>query len=148
MNTASKSLFLMRYGIVGVIGGTIQTLILYFWVGILRLEAFYLLGATVGFCISLIVTFSLQKYWTFRDNVRAELRRQFIIYTSIALLSLGLNILFLHMSKLLLEHFGFDFFNRWYLFAQIAIIVLLATVSFIANYFITFRENRSVVIDS
>lgn len=135
----SKYRLLLRYGIVGVVGGAIQTLTLYLWVGVLHLEAFYLFGAVVGFCAALLVTFTLQKYWTFRDHENTEVQRQFVVYTGIALASLGLNILLLHMSKLLLEYAGLNFFDGWYLFAQIAIIVLLAGASFIANYFLTFR---------
>lgn len=140
MNIASKFWFLMRYGIAGAIGAAIQTLALYVWVGVLHLETNYLLGATVGFCIALIVTFTLQKYWTFRDHAHTELQRQFVMYTGIALISLGLNILLLHMSKLLLERLGFNFFDMWYLVAQLAIIGLLAAMTFIANYFLTFRQ--------
>jgi len=147
MNIAPKFWFLMRYGISGAIGAGIQTFTLYVWVDLLHLETSYLVGAAVGFCLALFVTFALQKYWTFRDRVRTELQRQFISYTCIALASLGLNILLLHVSKLLFEHFGINFFATWYLVAQIVIIIFLAALTFIANYFLTFRGNRAVAAD-
>lgn len=134
---------LLRYGIVGLSGGAIQTSVLYVWVDVLRLEAVYLVGAGIGFCAALVVTFTLQKYWTFQDHGRAGMRRQFTSYAVIALLTAGLNILLLHLSKLLLERLGLDFFDRWYLWAQVLIIVGLALASFLANYFITFRPPRT-----
>jgi putative flippase GtrA len=148
MDTSSKFWFLVRYGAVGVVGGVIQTSTLYVWVGVLHLEADYLAGAVVGFCAALLVTFTLQKYWTFRDHGRTEVQRQFILYSGIALFSLGLNILLLHLSKLLLERAGLNFFDTWYLLAQIAVITLLAGMSFIANYFLTFRKNYPAASDT
>ncbi|TSC70159.1 MAG: hypothetical protein G01um101449_420 [Parcubacteria group bacterium Gr01-1014_49] len=141
-NTGPASLFLLRYGIVGVTGGIIQTGTLYIWVEVLRMEAHYLVGVVIGFLTALLVTFTLQKYWTFRDHAYSRTRRQFVVYTVIALLNAGLNILLLHSSKLFLERIGVDFFDTWYLLAQASIVVALALASFLANYFITFRAQR------
>ena len=139
MSTKSNYWFLLRYGIVGVCGGLIQTATLYVWVEIFRLHSYYLLGAVAGFCTALAVTFTLQKYWTFREYSRERAKRQFFFYTLFALTSLGLNVLLLHLSKLVLEALGFDFFDLWYLAAQVCIIGFIAALSFIANYIITFR---------
>ena len=109
------------------------------WVSILSLKEWYLLGSVLGFLVALAVTFALQKYWTFRDFTKEHMKRQFFSYTAVAVVSLGLNLLLLHLSKLIVESFDFDFFHTWYLVAQIAIIVLLAGCSFLANYFLTFR---------
>ena len=102
MNMISNYWFLTRYGIVGATGGLIQISVLYFWVNVLRLEAQYLIGAVLGFCAALLVTFTLQKYWTFRDHVHTEVRQQFITYTTVALSSLGLNILSVSYTHLTL----------------------------------------------
>ena len=133
--------FLARYGIVGVIGGVLQTLTLYCWVDLFHLSNHYLWGVVFGLCIALIVTFTLQKYWTFRDHGHVEVSRQFLLYTCIALASLGLNILLLSASKLALELSGLNFFHVWYLLAQIIIIGIIAGLSFTANYFATFRTS-------
>lgn len=139
MNNYTHYWFLLRYGAVGICGGLIQTATLYVWVEIFRLQAYYLLGAAAGFCLALAVTFTLQKYWTFRDYARERARKQFFFYTLIALTSLGLNVLLLHLSKLALDALGFNFFHIWYLAAQVCIIGFVAALSFIANYTITFR---------
>lgn len=142
MNTVATVWFLMRYGIVGAVGGVLQTLTLYIWVDILQKESHYLWGAVIGFCIALLVTFTLQKYWTFNDRDRTSMHYQFFFYTSIALASLALNLFFLHVSKTVLEALGFDFFRTWYLLAQITSVGVVAAFSFITNYFITFRTTR------
>ncbi len=139
MNTLANFAFLVRYGVVGVAGGLLQTLTLYLWVGVLGLQNHYLVGAVVGFCIALAVTFVLQKYWTFGHREHTRVHTEFITYTSIALASLGLNVVFQHLAKTLLEQRGFDFFNVWYLVAQVVSIGILAGLSFMANYFFTFR---------
>ena len=139
MNIFSNYWFLLRYGVVGVSGGIIQTATLYIWVELLHLQAHYLIGATVGFCLALAITFTLQKYWTFRDYAHTQIKKQFFSYTFIALINLGLNISLLHFSKIVLEALGLNFFHIWYLMAQVSIIATLAALSFVANYFITFR---------
>lgn len=143
MDTVISHQFILRYGIVGLSGGAIQTSVLYLWVDALHLESRYLVGAALGFCAALLVTFTLQKYWTFRNHAHTETRRQFAYYAAIAFFSAGMNILLLHMSKLILERLSLDFFDKWYLLAQALIVAGLAFASFLANYFITFRLPRA-----
>ncbi len=143
MSIFSNYWFLLRYGVVGLCGGLIQTATLYTWVEIFHLQAQYLVGAIVGFCLALTVTFTLQKYWTFQDYVHTKVQRQLTLYTTIALLNLSVQVALLHLSKFLLEYLGFNFFQVWYLVAQVTIIVALATLSFLANYFFTFQKHMS-----
>jgi putative flippase GtrA len=146
MKSFSTLWFLVRYGLVGVSGGVLQTATLYVWVELLHLQDLYLLGAVVGFCIALFVTFTLQKYWTFKDRTVKDTHRQFILYTCIALVNLALNVLLLHVGKTFLEALGLNFFHIWYLLTQVVIIGALAAASFIANYFLTFKNRPSVEI--
>jgi putative flippase GtrA len=136
---ALRSNLFLRYGLVGILGGCIQTAALYMWVETLQGEERYLIGAVLGFCIALLVTFTLQKYWTFRESSAERFVVQFMSYTGIALASLGLNVLVLHTSKNILETLGFDFFEVWYLIAQIVSVGVIAGFSFAANYLFTFR---------
>lgn len=134
--------FLVRYGVVGLTGGLLQITTLYLWVDVYNLKTQYLLGATVGFCIALAATFTLQKYWTFKDR-SSRTSRQFVLYTSIALTNLGLTTLLLPLGKFVLESFGLDFFHLWYLGVQGVVIALLAALSFLANYFLTFKQPKT-----
>jgi len=109
-------------------------------VDLLGLEEHYLWGAVVGFCISLVVTFALQKYWTFQDKTHHRVHKQFGMYFIVALINVALNIGLLALSKTIVEASGRDFFHGWYLAAQILIVVFVSAVSFVLNYFFTFKK--------
>ncbi|PIR83427.1 hypothetical protein COU19_00500 [Candidatus Kaiserbacteria bacterium CG10_big_fil_rev_8_21_14_0_10_56_12] len=141
-----RSALLVRYGLVGAAGGVLQTLILIVWVDLLGLANYYLWGAALGFVVALAVTFTLQKYWTFRDNERAVWRRQFALYSSIACMNLVLTLVLLWAGKRMLEWLKLDFFHGWYVLVQIVIIVFLAGLSFAANYLITFATSSATEV--
>ena len=131
---------LLRYGIAGVFGACIQTSALYVWVSVLGFESTYLLGAVIGFALALIITFLLQKYWTFRDHTTYRTRRQFTCYSIVAVCNVALNLLLLMGAKALLTVFGIDFFHGWYLAAQIFAVTIASGMSFVVNYFFTFKR--------
>lgn len=134
--------FFIRYLIVGVSGGIVQTATLYVWIEWLRLSDIYLWGVVIGFLLALAETFLLQKYWTFRDRTKADTHKQFISYTLVALVNLGMNTFFIRSMKEIADAHRTDFFHIWYLVAQMGAVVLVAALSFFANYFITFRSVR------
>ena len=136
----THSTFFIRYVMVGLLGIGIQTSTLYLWVDVIGLRTWYLAGLVVGFCLSLLVSFTLQKYWTFGDNVHERAPRQFVWYTGIALASLAANALLLVFSKGVIEYLGFDFFHLWYLGAQVCITGAVAFLSFVVNRLITFKD--------
>lgn len=133
-------LFLTRYGISGATAAAIQIVGLYVWVSVLGLTAQYLWGVVIAYSIALIVAFAMQKYWTFRDYSRGLLIKQAYWYTAISLGNLGLNALILYVSKLVLEANGVNFFDTWYLVAQVCAVVICAVIGFLLNRFITFSS--------
>jgi putative flippase GtrA len=139
---------LMRYGAAGAFGAFVQTFTLYVWVSWLHLEHVYLLGAVLGFCIALVVTFLLQKYWTFRDHSMHRTYTQLFWYSVVALLNVSLNVGLLAFAKALFTAAGINFFHIWYLIVQIAIVVFASGVSFVLNYFFTFRHDTMAVTES
>jgi putative flippase GtrA len=132
---------LLRYLISGIAGGTTQIATLYIWVSVLGMQTYYLWGVALGFCLAAIVGFFLQKYWTFAHRNQQHLPHwQFALYVLIALGGLCLNTLTLYIGKRILEQAGIDFFHFWYLIVQVAAIALVSVLSFLVNYFITFRS--------
>jgi putative flippase GtrA len=129
-----------RYGVAGVVGATVQVSILYIWVSLLGFESTYLLGVIMGFCVALVITFLLQKHWTYRDHSTHRTTKQFFTYGGVALLNLTANALLMAGTKWFLTGLGIDFFQGWYLLAQIVVVFLTSVMSFILNYFITFRR--------
>jgi putative flippase GtrA len=138
----SRIALIVRYGIAGGIGAFVQTGALYVWVSLLSLEEHYLWGAVVAFVVALVITFLLQKFWTFKSVTKGQTRRQFSLYGVIGVCSLILNLSLLHVAKFLVEGAGFDFFRIWYLVAQVGIVGTIACLTFLANYFLTFRTSH------
>lgn len=133
---------LVRYAIVGATGAVIQTLTLYIWVTLAGLEEIYLVGAVVGFLLALFTSFILQKFWTFRDRVMHRTRRQFTWYGAVAVGNVLINVGVLTVAKWLFISMNIDFFNGWYLLVQISTVCFASGMSFLINYFFTFKGIR------
>ncbi|MSU73882.1 GtrA family protein [Candidatus Kaiserbacteria bacterium] len=137
-----RFLFLARVGASGLVGGVIQVLFLFMWVTVLGLEGTYLLGLIFGFIVALVATFTLQKYWAFRDFESNRTSRQLLSYSVVAVSGLALNTALLSGAKILFGWFSLDFFHGWYLIAQIGITGIVAVSNFCLNFFFTFRHAR------
>ncbi|KND50756.1 MAG: hypothetical protein ABA06_04700 [Parcubacteria bacterium C7867-001] len=139
-----RILLIIRYGVAGVCGIVVQVGAFYVWISILGLAAHYLLGSAVALGFALLTTFGIQKYWTFKDTTHDRIHLQFATYFGIALGNLGISTGLIHLAKLGAEALGVDFFGGWYyVAAQGAIVVFVAFLSFLANYYITFKGSRS-----
>lgn len=123
--------FLMRYGVAGALGGLSQLGMVYLLVELFHL--WYMIGVVLGFFVALAVSFTLQKYWTFREPSTEHAKRQFVWYTLIALGSLGGNIVLMYMF---VERVG-----MWYLLAQAFTIAIVAGSGFLLNNYITFKHS-------
>ncbi len=129
----SHRLFLVfKYGISGCVGAAIQLVTDYVFVEYLHLS--YLLGTAVGFVIAVVVTFILQKYWTFGDSEHGRAPRQFFLYGLVAFGSLALNVV--------LMHFFVEWMSVWYMLAQMYTIVIVTGASFVCNNLLTFKESN------
>lgn len=133
---------LTRYAIAGVCGITVQTATLYAWISLLGFQETYLLGALIAFCCALVVTFILQKFWTFRDRSLGGAHTQFLFYTVVAILNLAMNLILLMLAKSVFSALGLDFFKGWYVGAQVGIALGASAVSFLLNFFITFKRMK------
>ena len=134
---------LIRYAVAGALGAMVQTGALYVWVSVLGFRALYLFGAIFGFLLALVITFLLQKYWTFRDHSHHRTSWQIFMYSIVALINVGINIGLLALTKFVLMGSGIDFFAGWYLVAQVFIVAFASVVSFTLNYFFTFSRTSN-----
>lgn len=132
-------LLLLKYIITGGIGALIQTISLYVWVGVFEFKDTYLVGVTLGFLLALAVTFTLQKFWTFKDDRKTQIHRQALSYSVVAIIGLTINVTLLATAKSLFEAVGHDFFITWYIVAQIGIVAFVSVINFTLNKMITFR---------
>lgn len=104
-------------------GGTavlVNLAVLYVMVEFLHL--WYLLGAIVSFVFGLCTSYTLQKFWTFKDGNTQNMPIQFLSFALFALLMLGLNTL--------LIYFFVDVLKIWYLLAQAMSSLLIAFINY------------------
>ena len=121
----------VRYGLSGITGGLVQVAFLYVFVDWLAL--WYIYGVVLAFSISLIITFILQKLWTFQDYSVDSIRRQSSFYILVALSALVLNIVSMYMLV--------DIFHLWHIGAQVAVVLLVGTYTFLMNRMFTFKNH-------
>ncbi len=115
-----KKMKIMRYVISGGMATITNVLFLYIFTDLIGF--WYVLSAVIAYLISFIVSFTMQKYWTFRDSSNDRMNSQILFYVILNIVNLGLNTL----GIFLFVHFG----HIYYLLAQIIVSVLIATESF------------------
>jgi len=100
------------------------------WVGL-----YYLVSVIIAFLIAVVVSFILQKFWTFQNNSKADLRRQAVVYITVAIINTGLNTLLVYIF---VEYVGWH-----YLIGQFFSSGLIAFESFFVYQFFIFKEKPS-----
>ncbi len=90
------------------------------------------LSTSLAFILSFLLSFALQKFWTFRNKKYRNIPRQLVLYLLNALLGLSLNV---YLIQLLVNSWGI-----WYLLAQVIISLFLALLNFLVYNFIIFRR--------
>lgn len=111
---------IVKYVLSGGTAVLVNLVVLYVMVEFLHL--WYLLGAIVSFVFGLITSYTLQKFWTFKDGNTQNMPIQFLSFALFALLMLGLNTL--------LIYFFVDVLKIWYLLAQAMSSLLIAFINY------------------
>ncbi len=91
-------------------------------------EAFkiwYLVSSVLSYTLSVILNFSLQKFWVFENSANEKTKKQFIFYLFVACSCLILNTLFMYVLV--------DYARIHYLLSQAFITAVLATLNFFIN---------------
>lgn len=99
----------------------------------------YLVSATLAFISAFGVSFTLQKFWTFKDHKTDDIHKQLSFYLVVILVNLALNALFVY---LLVEYTGI-----WYMFAQIISGLIIAIESFFVYKLVIFRRSHIASLD-
>lgn len=60
---------------------------------LLTFHVWYLLASVISFSVSFVVSFYMQKHWTFRDSSTAQMKQQLFYYFLITTVNLGINVL-------------------------------------------------------
>ncbi len=122
-----------KYIIVGLIATLLDFSFLWLLVEFGHLHYFW--AAILSVMIVLWFSFTLNKYWTFK-NLEKKYFQQFIKYTISHAIALGVNLIVLTVLV--------EFFNLWYIFAKIFATAAAAITNFLlVKKFIFSEDNES-----
>lgn len=124
-----KRKIILKFLIAGGTTTVVDLALLYFFTGILGVH--YLTSSFLAFCVAIFVSFSLQKYWTFRDK-NEKVKSQLFFYFLTGITNLFLNTLFMYI---LVDHLGL-----MYILAQIITSGVIAVGNFLVYRFIIFKK--------
>lgn len=128
----TKIFKITRYVISGGTSVVANLVVLYSLVQILKI--WYLTSAIISFCVSAIVSYVLQKFFTFKDYSTKGMHLQFSHFFLYALAMLGVNTTLMYIFV--------DVFGFWYLLSQVVITAITAFLNyFIFNKFIFNKSN-------
>ena len=85
----------------------------------------YLLGAIISFCLAVIISYLLQKFFVFENYSRENMHKQFFNFFIFNFFMLGINTLLMYLFV--------DIIGFWYLLAQAVSSFVCAFVNY--NYF-------------
>lgn len=97
----------------------------------------YLFSSIIAFALAVLVSFFLQKFWTFGDDDREKMKQQIVMYYTVATINLGLNTAGMFV---LVERFGI-----WYIFAQVIMTMAISVEGFFAYKLLIFRKPKKEV---
>lgn len=123
---------IIKFFFSGAFAGAVDLIALFVFHGLLYWDI--VVATSVAFLLSFMVSFSLQKLWTFRNYNNKRLPRQLVLYVGAAFISLNLNAAGMHF---LVNNLGV-----WYLFSQIIVNLFLGVINFFTYKFIVFRKAK------
>jgi len=110
----------IRYIISGGSGAVVNLGTLYALTHIVGV--WYLTASVIAFILSFVVSFTLQRIWTFDIRTRDGIARHGVLYLFVALGNLLFNTAFVYLLV--------EYLQVWYLLAQLLSGMLIALVSF------------------
>lgn len=127
---------LIKFVVAGCFSGGTDLVLLFAFHGLARIDI--VLSTSLAFILSFLVSFTLQKFWTFRNYCQDKVVHQLVLYVINACLGLYLNGLFMHILV--------NRYAVWYILAQIIVNLAIAVLNFIVYKFVVFKigENETV----
>lgn len=141
---ADKHKIIIKYIFSGLTAAAADFLVLYNLTEFFGV--YYLISAGIAFICAFMVSFVLQKFWTFRNNDINNIYEQLSLYFFVAFSSLLLNTIIVFT---LVEKFGI-----WYIFSQAMAGVCLSIFSFLFYKYVIFikeikrkkRDRKNILI--
>ncbi len=125
-----KKNILARYVAAGLTGASTQIGLLYIFTDIVKI--WYIYSSIIAFVSAIIVSFLLQKFWTFKDGSTNKMHHQAFKYLVTAITGLIANTLLMYLFV--------DLIGLWYIFAQIVIGGMIMIFNFLMYKFFVFHK--------
>ncbi len=134
----SKSFFMQvsKFVIVGGLGALLNISILFVLTEVFKV--FYLISEIIAFIFSALQNYLLNKIWTFKEKLKNTIIQKWVKYFIISTISLLVNLSILYILV--------EFFDFWYLFAEIGAIMFSFVINFIGNKIWTFKVNNQTIL--
>jgi dolichol-phosphate mannosyltransferase len=130
---ADKNKVIIKYLFSGGVAATADFAILYALTDILGV--WYILSASFAFAAAFGVSFCLQKFWTFRDNNKKEIKRQLGLYFFVGSVNLAFNAVGMYALV--------DVLGIMYMIAQLIMAIIIAIASFLIYRYLIFKKGKN-----
>jgi putative flippase GtrA len=118
--------FLIAGGTAAAANLALFTLFVHVW------HIYYLYASIAAFVISIIVSFTMQKFWTFRDMPIHDAHMQFARYLVVVMCNLILNTALVFVMV--------EYFDLWSILSQASATVVIAVTGYVGYQRFVFRE--------
>lgn len=132
LNLLHKNKTYIKFAISGTTATLTELVLLYLLHGVWRMKL--ILSSTIAFTVAVLISFYLQKFWTFRNASTKKMPRQLSIYLFVGTTNLLLNAVIIHTAV--------RKFHIYYLLAQLVSTILLSIWSFLMNKFVIFEKEH------
>lgn len=121
-----------KFCTVGAIGTLVNIAVLYMLTE--QFAVYYMISAIFAFIAAVTTNFVLNKTWTFGEKLGERTLHKYSKFFTISVLALTVNLAFLYIFV--------EYFQIWYIFAQVLAILIGLIVNFSGNVVWTFRGDR------
>lgn len=130
-NLIHKYIKIIRYIFAGGLATFSNLAILFVLVHYFKI--WYLTSAMISFCVAVIISYLLQKFFVFQNYERKDIHKQFLNFFVYNIVMLGFNTL--------LMYFFVDILIIWYLLAQAMSAIIGAFINYMYFNKIVFKNN-------
>jgi putative flippase GtrA len=122
-----------RYLVAGSTAAGATFFTVYFLTDIIGL--WYLLSSVLAFFVGVIISFTLQKYWTFRGEQAKQTRHQLILFISFAAFGMAINAAGMYLLV--------DKIHLWYMIAQFITAAGIAAMNYFVYQSVIFKHKTT-----
>jgi len=126
----------VKFSVAGGLASITDLILLYIFHDPLGIDI--VVSTTLAFLLSFVVSFSLQKFWTFRDYSRGRMTGQLFLYLLNAVIGLNLNGFLMHLLV--------NRYEVWYLLSQVIVIGVIGLGNFVVYKFIIFKKKQHEIL--